>query len=103
MTLPLDSKLLLGVQTIHRRTEPAVGPWLPTIDELVQTVETVDRAGFDSLWVGGIFFVIRSHLNIARFNADADWNSRLSAPIAQSVVRDSLGTLTLGIPDSSRF
>jgi len=52
MPLPLDKTLLLGVQTIHRRTEPAVGAWLPSIDELVKLVETVDRGGFDSLWVG---------------------------------------------------
>ena len=34
MDLPLDKRLSLGVQTLHRRTEPATGPWLPTIDEL---------------------------------------------------------------------
>ena len=52
MTLPLDPQLKLGIQTIHRRTEPATGPWLPEIDELVRTVQLVDRAGFDSIWVG---------------------------------------------------
>src|SRR5262245_25082177 len=52
MLLPLDKRLLLGVQTIHRRSEPATGLWLPQIDELVRTVELVDRAGFDSIWVG---------------------------------------------------
>ena len=35
MTLPLDDRLLIGVQTIHRRSEPATGLWLPEIDELV--------------------------------------------------------------------
>lgn len=50
--LPLDSRLLIGVQTIHRRTEPATAPWLPRIDELVELVELVDRSGYDSLWVG---------------------------------------------------
>ncbi len=50
--LPLDNQLRIGVQTIHRRTEPAVGPWLPRIDELVALVERVDQCGFDSLWVG---------------------------------------------------
>jgi hypothetical protein len=34
-TLPLDSRLRIGIQTIHRRTGPADGPWLPMIDELV--------------------------------------------------------------------
>lgn len=52
MTLPLDTTLRIGIQTIHRRTEPATGPWLPLIDELVSLVELVDRSGFDSLWVG---------------------------------------------------
>ncbi|TXL65582.1 peptidase C39 [Zeimonas arvi] len=63
----------------------------------------VDRQQFESLWVGGIFFVIRSHLDTASFNAPADWASRLAAPTALAVSRDGLGTLTLGIPDASRF
>ena len=52
MILPLDKKLSLGVQTIHRRTEPATAPWEPSIDELVELVELVDRCGYDSLWAG---------------------------------------------------
>ena len=52
MPLPLDDRLLIGIQTIHRRTEPATGPWLPRIDELIELVELVDRCGYDSLWVG---------------------------------------------------
>ena len=52
MPLPLDARLRIGIQTIHRRTEPAAGPWLPRIDELVSLVQLVDRSGFDSLWVG---------------------------------------------------
>ncbi|HEX5326921.1 MAG TPA: LLM class flavin-dependent oxidoreductase [Acetobacteraceae bacterium] len=52
MGLTLDTRLRIGVQTIHRRTEPAVGPWQPTIDELVSLVELIDRSGYDSLWVG---------------------------------------------------
>lgn len=52
MDLPLDDRLRVGVQTIHRRTEPAVGPWLPTIDEMRSLVELVERCGYDSLWVG---------------------------------------------------
>src|SRR3984893_14047323 len=52
MTLPLDASLRIGIQTIHRRTEPATGPWLPRVDELVSMVELVDRSGYDSLWVG---------------------------------------------------
>jgi len=52
MALPLDSGLKVGVQTIHRRTEPATGVWEPRIDELVEVVELVDRCGYDSLWMG---------------------------------------------------
>jgi len=52
MDLPLDDRLRIGVQTIHRRTEPAVGAWLPTIEEMRTLVELVDRSGYDSLWVG---------------------------------------------------
>lgn len=52
MKLTLAAKLQIGIQTIHRRTEPATGSWLPTIDDLVAFVELVDRCGYDLLWVG---------------------------------------------------
>jgi probable F420-dependent oxidoreductase len=38
--------------TIHRRTEPASDPWLPSIAELRELVELVDGCGYDSLWCG---------------------------------------------------
>ena len=52
MPLPLANKLSIGVQTIHRRTEPATVPWEPRIDELTELVQLVDRCGYDSLWAG---------------------------------------------------
>lgn len=52
MDLPLDGRLRVGVQTIHRRTEPATGAWRPSIDEMRSLVERVERGGYDSLWVG---------------------------------------------------
>ncbi|HEX3864786.1 MAG TPA: TIGR03619 family F420-dependent LLM class oxidoreductase [Stellaceae bacterium] len=52
MTLPLAPILKIGIQTIHRRTEPAEGPWLPTIGELHDLVGLVDDCGYDSLWIG---------------------------------------------------
>ncbi|HVB69697.1 MAG TPA: LLM class flavin-dependent oxidoreductase [Acetobacteraceae bacterium] len=52
MTLILDTRLQIGIQTVHRRTEPADAPWHPTIDELVSFTKLVDRCGYDSLWVG---------------------------------------------------
>jgi predicted double-glycine peptidase len=61
------------------------------------------REQFNAVWVGGIFFVIRSHRDQARFNALEDWNSRLVAPLATGVMREGLGSLTLGIPDANTF
>jgi probable F420-dependent oxidoreductase len=52
MTLPLDTMLKIGIQNIHRRTEPATAPWLPSIDEMAELVGLVDGCGYDSLWVG---------------------------------------------------
>jgi probable F420-dependent oxidoreductase len=52
MSLPLEKRLKVGIQTIHRRTEPATTPWMPATAELRELVELVDRSGFDSLWVG---------------------------------------------------
>src|SRR5256885_13082926 len=52
MAVKLDSKLRIGVITIHRRTEPATGPWMPSIDEMRELVELVDASGYDSLWCG---------------------------------------------------
>src|SRR5262249_45327419 len=37
---------------IHRRSEPAARPWQPTIEELRELVELVDRCGYHSLWCG---------------------------------------------------
>jgi probable F420-dependent oxidoreductase len=52
MGLPLDDRLSIGIQTIHRRTEPADEPWRPRIDEMHALVRLVDDCGYDSLWVG---------------------------------------------------
>jgi len=52
MALPLDDRLSIGIQNIHRRTEPAIAPWQPTIDEMQALVRLVDDCGYDSLWVG---------------------------------------------------
>jgi probable F420-dependent oxidoreductase len=52
MALKLETKLRLGIMTIHRRTEPATGPWLPTISEMRELVEMVDSCGYDSMWCG---------------------------------------------------
>src|SRR6266851_8279162 len=52
MELPLDNRLSIGIQTIHRRTEPADDPWQPLIDDMQALVRLVDDCGYDSLWAG---------------------------------------------------
>jgi probable F420-dependent oxidoreductase len=52
MDLVLEDRLRIGLITIHRRTEPATGPWLPSVRELRELVELVDACGYDSLWCG---------------------------------------------------
>jgi probable F420-dependent oxidoreductase len=52
MELSLEAGLSIGIQNIHRRTEPATAPWQPAIDEMQALVRLVDDCGYDSLWVG---------------------------------------------------
>lgn len=52
MSLQLSDHFKFGVQTMHRRTEPAVGLWLPNAEDGRAMVEMIDRLGYDSLWVG---------------------------------------------------
>ena len=52
MDLPLEPRPSIGIQTIHRRTEPAAEPWLPAIAEMEALVRLVDDCRYDSLWVG---------------------------------------------------
>src|SRR5256714_10981629 len=52
MALPLEAGLSIGIQNIHRRTEPAAAPWQPAVDEMQALVRLVDDCGYDSLWVG---------------------------------------------------
>jgi probable F420-dependent oxidoreductase len=52
MPLPLDDALKVGVQTIHRRTEPATGPWRPSVEDGRALIEMIDRLGYDSVWAG---------------------------------------------------
>ena len=52
MTLPLKKSLQFGVQTIFPRTEPAVVPWLPDVEEAKILIRSIDDLGYDSMWVG---------------------------------------------------
>ncbi len=52
MTLPLEPTMKFGLQTIHRRSEPAEGPWYPDPDDARRLVEMAEGLGYDSMWVG---------------------------------------------------
>ena len=52
MNLSLKTSLKFGVQTIYRRTEPAVGPWAPDTEDARRLIRLVDDLGYDSMWVG---------------------------------------------------
>jgi probable F420-dependent oxidoreductase len=52
MSLPLASEMKFGLQTLHRRSEPAEGPWLPDPAEARRLVELCEGFGYDSIWVG---------------------------------------------------
>ena len=52
MNLSLETSLKFGVQTIYRRTEPAVGPWVPDTEDARHLIRLIDDLGYDSMWVG---------------------------------------------------
>lgn len=79
MNLPLAESLAFGVQTLYRRTEPAVGPWLPDVAEARRLVELVDQSGYDSLWVGDhLAFAIPILDPLMQLMQAATWSSRLA-------------------------
>jgi uncharacterized protein len=61
------------------------------------------RRQFERARVADLFFVIRSHRDIAQFNSLADWSATLTAPLSSAIDRNMLGLELLTIPDSSRF
>ena len=77
--LPLAQGIKFGIQTIHRRTEPATGPWLPEADDGRRLVELVDSMGYDSLWVGDhIAFAIPILDPLLQLAQAATWSKRLT-------------------------
>lgn len=63
----------------------------------------MSRDHLESVWQGGILFVIRNHLDIARFNTPGDWNARLTAPLGEAIDRNALGAMTLTLPPRDAF
>jgi len=48
------------------------------------------REDFEKVWVGGLLFVIHSHVQKARFNVASDWRAVPRAPLGSGVVREGL-------------
>ena len=79
MDLPLDENLSFGIQTIHRRSEPADKPWLPQERDGRAFVEQVDRLGFDSIWCGDhVAFAIPILDPIVQLAQAATYSERLA-------------------------
>src|ERR1700726_3026771 len=49
------------------------------------------RREFERARVADLFFVIRSHRDIAQFNSMADWSATLTAPLSSAIDRNLLG------------
>ena len=56
----------------------------------------LSREQFETVWVGGLLFVIHNHVDQARFNLAADWRSAPRAPLARGIPLD--GVAGSGIP-----
>jgi len=63
----------------------------------------MSRHDFEAARVGNIFFVIRSHRNLAHFNSALDWGGGLQPPLYAGIERGSLALEFLTIPNESRF
>jgi uncharacterized protein len=63
----------------------------------------MSRRDFEAARLGNIFFVIRSHRNLAKFNSVLDWGGTLHAPLYAAIDRGSLALEILTIPNESRF
>ena len=63
----------------------------------------MSRRDFEAARVGNIFFVIRSHRQLAHFNSPLDWGGGLHEPLGVGVDRGSLALEFLTIPNESRF
>ena len=75
----LDKNLSFGVQTIHRRSEPADGQWRPDERDGRVFVELVDKLGFDSIWCGDhIAFAIPILDPIVQLAQAATYSDRLA-------------------------
>lgn len=47
------------------------------------------RADFEKRWVGGLLFVVHSHVQQARFNRAEDWRAAPAAPLLSGVQREA--------------
>jgi uncharacterized protein len=56
---------------------------------------TMARRDFDAIWQSKLLFVVHNRMNQARFNRDADWHAAPALPLAEALVREGLGTVTM--------
>lgn len=110
--VPLDEIAKVGVPAIALISENGYRHFVVVkgvqgdrvvVGDPAQGTRILSREQFESVRVARIFFVIRSHMNVAKFNRPEDWNARLPAPLALGVARDSVAGFTLTIPDANRF
>ena len=80
-----DTEVLLG--------DPALG------------IKAVSRPEFEKMWSNGILFIIRNKSSTAQkyFNMDREWRSLARAPMGMALSQESLASVTLALPNSSRL
>jgi len=61
------------------------------------------RKDFEAVWQAGIFFVIRSHQDVAQFNVPAHWRVKYTPPLAMGIDRNLIGNLLLTKPNGDSF
>lgn len=53
------------------------------------------RQKFESIWKGGLLFVIHNRVDSAHFNRAADWRTVPQSPVASGVSREGLASVTM--------
>lgn len=49
----------------------------------------MSRSAFQSVWVGGLLFVIHNRMEMARFNQPSDWRAAPAAPLGSRTLQDA--------------
>jgi uncharacterized protein len=109
---PLDTLARLGIPAIALITDhgyrhfvvvKGADPTQVLLGDPALGKRLMSRKEFEKVRVGNIFFVIRSHRNLAHFNSPLDWGGGLQAPLFAAVDRGSLALEILTIPNGNEF